>query len=150
VRHLSYVAVLAGCLLGTAPLELFLRTRVYARWRRLLLTLAPVVAVFVAWDVYAIRAGHWWFDPKSTTGVLLPGRLPLDELLFFLVVPICSILAFEAVRAVRGWPAGDEPSDPDPCHADPSDADPCHADPSDAERADMAPGGSDAERGPRR
>jgi lycopene cyclase domain-containing protein len=109
MRHLSYLAVLAGCLLGTAPLERFLGTRVYARPRRLALTLLPVVAVFVAWDVYAIGAGHWSFDPRSVTGIRLPGRLPLDELLFFLVVPICAILTLEAVRVVRRWPVGDEP-----------------------------------------
>jgi hypothetical protein len=28
--------------------------------------------------------------------------------LFFLVIPICSVLALEAVRRVRGWPVGDE------------------------------------------
>ena len=36
MRQLTYLAVLAGCLLGTLPLELLLRVRVYARWRRLL------------------------------------------------------------------------------------------------------------------
>ena len=44
--------------------------------------------------------------------VLLPGRLPLDEVLFFLVTPTCAILAFEAVRAVKRWPVGDEPREP--------------------------------------
>jgi hypothetical protein len=67
-----------------------------------------VLAVFLAWDVYAIARGQWTFDRGRTSGVLLPGRLPLEEVLFFLVVPICAVLSFEAVRAVRGWPAGDE------------------------------------------
>jgi lycopene cyclase domain-containing protein len=108
VHHLSYVAVLAFCVLGTLPLELWLGVRVYRQWRRLLLTLLPVVAVFVAWDLYAISAGHWTFDEEQTTGVVLPGSLPLDELLFFVVVPTCALLSVEAVRKVRGWPLGDE------------------------------------------
>ena len=108
MRHLSYVAVLAFCVLGTLPLELWLGVRVYRQWRRLLLTLLPVVAVFVAWDLYAISAGHWTFDEEQTTGVVLPGSLPLDELLFFVVVPTCALLSVEAVRKVRGWPLGDE------------------------------------------
>jgi lycopene cyclase domain-containing protein len=108
VTRLSYVGMLAACLLGTLPLEIWLRTRVYARWRRLVCTLAPVVVVFVAWDLYAIARGHWGFDPAQTTGVVLPGGLPLDELLFFLVVPTCAVLTLEAVRAVRGWRVGDE------------------------------------------
>ena len=108
MRHFSYLAVLAGCLVVTAPLELLLGTRVYARPRRLARALLPVLVLFVGWDLYAISAGHWDFDARSTTGVVLPGGLPLDELLFFLVVPVCSILALEAVRSVTGWRAGDE------------------------------------------
>jgi lycopene cyclase domain-containing protein len=103
VRHLTYLAVLAGCLIGTAPLEIFLRVRVYAQWKRLLLTLAPVVAVCVGWDVYAIARKHWSYDRRQTTGVVLPGHLPLEELLFFLVIPICAVLTLEAVLKVTGW-----------------------------------------------
>jgi lycopene cyclase domain-containing protein len=108
VRQLAYLGMLAFCLLGTLPLELWLGVRVYRQWRRLLLTLLPVVAVFVVWDLYAVAAGHWDFDPEQTLGVGLPGGIPVEELLFFLVVPTCAVLAFEAVRLVRGWPAGDE------------------------------------------
>ncbi len=103
----AYLLVLLACLVGTAPLEVVLKTRVYARWRRLLLTLLPVVVVFVGWDVLAIRAGHWDYDPSQVTGLEL-GGLPLEELLFFLVIPVCAILTLEAVRAVRGWTVGDE------------------------------------------
>lgn len=109
MRHLTYLAVLVGCLLGTLPLEVVLRTRVYARWRRWLLAIAPTVVVFVLWDLYAISRGHWTYDLAQMTGVVLPGDLPLDELLFFVVTPTCAILAFEAVRAVRRWRVGDEP-----------------------------------------
>ncbi len=108
MSRLSYLGVLAFTVAGTAWLEVLLRTRVYRRWRRLLLSLLPVLAVFVAWDLYAIARGHWTFDPGRTTGVLLPGSLPLDELLFFVVVPTAAVLTFEAVRAVKRWPAGDE------------------------------------------
>jgi lycopene cyclase domain-containing protein len=108
VRHLAYVGVLAFCLLGTLPLELWLGVRVYRRPRRLVLALLPVLVVFVAWDLYAVHAGHWTFDPGQTLRWVLPGGLPIEEVLFFLVVPVCSVLAFEAVRTVRGWPAGDE------------------------------------------
>jgi lycopene cyclase domain-containing protein len=108
VRQWAYAAMLGFVALGTLPLEVFLGTRVYARSRRWLLSLAPVVVLFVAWDVYAIRRQQWFFDPEQTLGVVLPGRLPLEELGFFLVVPTAAILTLEAVRRVRGWPVGDE------------------------------------------
>ncbi len=108
MRHLAYLVVLVFCLLGTLPLELVIGVRVYRRPRRLLLTLLPVVVVFMVWDLYAVAAGHWDFDPAQTLGLVLPGGVPIEELLFFVVVPTCAVLAFEAVRRVRGWPAGDE------------------------------------------
>ena len=97
---MTYLLVLLGCLLGTLPLELVLHVGVYRQWRRLLLTLAPVAAVFVTWDVLAVRAGHWRFDPDQVLPPRVAG-LPLEELAFFVVVPVCSVLAFEAVRRWR-------------------------------------------------
>jgi lycopene cyclase domain-containing protein len=111
--ELTYVAMLVFVVLATLPLELLLRTRVYARARRLGLTLLCVVPPFVVWDVLAVRAGHWSFDLRQTLGIVLPGDLPLEEALFFLVVPVASVLSLEAVRVVRRWPVGDEPRDRD-------------------------------------
>jgi lycopene cyclase domain-containing protein len=108
VLRLSYLAVLAFCLIGSGWLEFVLKVGVFRRWRRLLLALLPTVVLFVAWDVAAIRAGQWGFDPRQMTGLRI-GVLPVEELLFFLVVPTAAILGFEAVRAVTGWRAGDEP-----------------------------------------
>jgi len=97
---MTYLLVLAGIVLVTLPLGLW--TGVYTQWRRLLLTLLPVLVVFVAWDAYAIERGHWRFDRERMTGVLV-GSVPLDELLFFVVVPVASVIALEAVRKARGW-----------------------------------------------
>jgi lycopene cyclase domain-containing protein len=108
-RRGTYLALLAGCVGVTLPLEVGLGARVYRQPRRLLGTLAPVAAAFAAWDVAAIRAGWWRYDERQTCGVVLPGDLPLEEALFFVVVPVCSILTLEAVRRRRpAWPIGDE------------------------------------------
>ena len=108
--HLTYVGLLAGCLVVTAPLELLLRVRVYARWRRLLVALLPEFVVFVAWVLYAIAQGHWHYSAERTLGVRLPGGIPVEEVLFFVVVPVCAVLSLEAVRKVTGWNPGYEDS----------------------------------------
>ena len=112
--RLSYVAVLAFVVVGSAWLEVVLRTRVLARWRRLLLTCLPVLLLFFAWDAYAIAHAHWHFDQGRILGVYLPAAVPLDEVLFFLVIPLAAILTLEAVRSVNPhWPVGDEaPAEP--------------------------------------
>jgi lycopene cyclase domain-containing protein len=104
--HLTYAALLVGCLVVTAPLEVFLGVRVYARWRRLVLAVLPEFVVFVVWVLYAIAAGHWDYSDRLTLGVRLPGGIPVEEVGFFLVVPVCAVLALEAVRKVTGWDAG--------------------------------------------
>ena len=112
----QYLLVMAGCLLVTLPLEFVLNARVYRRWRLLLWSLLPVAAVFVVWDVIAIARGHWWYSPRYTTGILLPGGLPLEELVFFLVIPICGLLTYEAVGTVLGrlhaWARARQRSEP--------------------------------------
>lgn len=99
--HVIYLAILAACVVGTLPLELVLHVRVYAQAPRLIATVVPVALVFSIWDVLEIRAHAWHYDPAYLVGVTLPARLPLEELLFFLVIPVCAILTLEAVRARR-------------------------------------------------
>ena len=106
--NFSYVGVLGFVLVGCLWLELALRTRVVRRWRRLLLTFALPVAAFTAWDYYAIAAGHWYFDESKVLGTRVLGIIPLDEILFFLCIPLASVLTLEAVRAVKRWPVGEE------------------------------------------
>ncbi len=100
MQRLTYLLVLAACVLATLPLEFVLQARVYRRWQRVLLAVLPVSAVFLVWDVLAASAGWWWFDDDYLIGLFL-GRLPIEEILFFVVVPICGLLTYEAVRHIR-------------------------------------------------
>ncbi|UGT67741.1 lycopene cyclase domain-containing protein [Nocardia gipuzkoensis] len=96
-----YLLVLGACLVLTAPLE-FLGPGVYRRPRLLLGALLPTVTLFVFWDLVAIAAGVWDFNPRYLLGVFLPGGIPLEELLFFLVVPLCALLTYVAVETLLG------------------------------------------------
>jgi lycopene beta-cyclase len=94
----QYLMLMGGCVLITLPLEFVFDARVYRRPRRLARALVPVVAVFYLWDALAIARGHWWFDRRYVTGVELPLGVPLEELVFFVVIPICALLTMESVR----------------------------------------------------
>ena len=96
--ELQYLALMATCLLVTLPLELVVGARVWRRPRRLALALAPTLAVFVVWDVIAIARDQWGFADRYVSGWELPGDLPVEELVFFTVIPICGLLTLEAVR----------------------------------------------------
>lgn len=96
----QYLILMGLCLLLTLPLEFLLGARVWRQPRRLLFALVPVATVLLVWDMIAVARGHWGFNPKYTTGWnVLPG-IPVDEVVFFLAVPICGLLTLEAVRNV--------------------------------------------------
>jgi lycopene cyclase domain-containing protein len=97
VERFQYLLLLLGCVVLTLPLELLLGARVWRRPRRLLAAVVPAVVVFSLWDVAAIAHHHWRYNSRYVTGWDLPGHLPIEEVLFFAVVPICALLTFEVV-----------------------------------------------------
>ena len=65
-----------------------------------------VLAVFLSWDAMAIHARQWSYHHLLGARV---GDVPVEELAFFVVIPICAVLTLEAVRRRRpGWQIGDE------------------------------------------
>lgn len=94
----QYLLIMAACAALTLPLEFVFRARVYRRPRRLLRAIWLPVAIYAVWDVIAIARGHWSFDERYVTGWALPGDLPVEELAFFVVIPVCALLTFEASR----------------------------------------------------
>ncbi|MDQ6714880.1 MAG: lycopene cyclase domain-containing protein [Actinomycetota bacterium] len=99
MRHLSYAVMLAFCLAATLTLHRVFHLDVLRQPRRLALSILPAAVVFVIWDLAATRAGHWAFDPAQTLPFRLAG-LPLEEIAFFLVIPLAGLLTFEAVGVV--------------------------------------------------
>lgn len=93
----QYLLLLGGCLLITAPLELF-GEGVYRQPRRLVRALAPVLLVFLAWDAVAIAFDVWDYNPRYISGINVP-FMPLEEFLFFIVIPLCGLLTYNAVSA---------------------------------------------------
>ena len=98
----QYLLLMGACVAVTLPLEIVFRARVYRRPRRLVRAMALPVAIFVVWDLIAIARGHWTFTERYVTGWELPGSLPVEEFVFFLVIPVCALLTFEASRRTLG------------------------------------------------
>ena len=43
---------------------------------------------FILWDIYFTYLGVWGFNPKYHSGILVI-NLPLEEILFFIIIPFC-------------------------------------------------------------
>jgi len=96
----QYLLILGGCVLITLPLEFF-GDGIYRQPVRLLRALTPVLAAFLVWDAVAIALRIWHYNPKYVSGINVP-FMPLEELLFFVVIPLCALLTYSAVNAVLG------------------------------------------------
>jgi lycopene beta-cyclase len=86
----------------TLPLEFVLGARVYRRFVGLAFAIIPVLIIFSIWDVVGILRDHWSHSPRFTTGLKLIFGMPLGEMVFFIVVPICGLLTYQAVGRVLG------------------------------------------------
>jgi lycopene cyclase domain-containing protein len=108
MERLGYLAMLGATVIGSFWLEIVFKIGVLRRIKRLSLSLIPVAVVFLAWDAFAIAHKQWSFDEKQMLGIVGPLDIPLEEYLFFLVVPIAAIMTLEGVRSVKKhWPVGD-------------------------------------------
>ena len=109
MQKYGYLAMLAFTLFGSIWLEVFLKVGVIRRFKRVILSILPTAVFFLIWDAYAIKSGHWYFDKNQILGIFGPFGIPLEEFLFFLIVPLAALLTIEAVRTVKKhWIVGYE------------------------------------------
>ncbi|CAN2188006.1 CarR_dom_SF, lycopene cyclase domain [Candidatus Nanopelagicaceae bacterium] len=101
MEKFGYVAMLAFTICGSFWLEVVLKVRVLPRIKSAAIAILPVAALFIAWDAYAIHQGHWFFDRKQILGIFGPFNIPLEEYLFFIIVPMAALMTIEAVTKVK-------------------------------------------------
>lgn len=97
----QYLILLGACLAITVPLEVF-GAGVYRQPLRVVLSVVPVAVIFLTWDVLAIAGQLWTYNPRYISGLHLPFAVPIEEALFFLVIPVCGLLTYSAVSAIIG------------------------------------------------
>jgi lycopene cyclase domain-containing protein len=92
-------------MLGTLvfPLALSFDKKVhfFKRWKYLLPSLILPAAIFIVWDVVFTEQGIWHFNPDYVTGIYIL-NLPVEEWLFFLVVPYACVFIYDVVKYY--WP----------------------------------------------
>ncbi len=71
----------------------------FSHWIRALVAGTATALVFVPWDIYFTHLGIWGFSSSHILGAKLAG-LPVEEWLFFWVMPFACIFIYECMKLV--------------------------------------------------
>lgn len=56
-----------------------------------------MMVVFIPWDIWFTEEGVWWFNHDYTLGIDIFG-LPIEEWLFFIVIPAACVFIYESLN----------------------------------------------------
>ena len=72
------------------------RIRYASQWKYLFPGMGLTAAFFIVWDIWFTQLGVWEFNPTYVLGLFWMD-LPLEEWLFFLIVPFASVFIYEVL-----------------------------------------------------
>jgi lycopene cyclase domain-containing protein len=93
----EYALVLAVSVIVPLILSFYRPLGFWRRPVRVLLAIVIPMPLFITWDVWATARGHWSFHPDRVFGITV-FNLPLEELLFFVIIPFCGLFTWEVVK----------------------------------------------------
>jgi len=95
--HFTYFLILGASIIGPFALSFDKKVMFYKKWKYLFPAMVLPALFYVIWDIYFTSKGVWSFNENYITGLKL-ANLPIEEVLFFIVVPYCCIFIYECIR----------------------------------------------------
>ena len=95
--HYTYFIILAASLAGPLALSFDKKVGFYKKWKYVFPAMIIPALLYIAWDIYFTSKAVWSFNEKYITGIKI-SNLPLEEVLFFFIVPYCCVFIYECIR----------------------------------------------------
>lgn len=92
-----YLWIILGTIIFPLLLSFDKKIHFYTHWKTVFPAIFAVGIFFLLWDNYFTEHRIWGFNPLYVQGIYL-FRLPLEEVLFFLVVPYACLFVYEVVK----------------------------------------------------
>lgn len=83
-----YLYLLLGSLLVPLLYSIFVLD-IIKYWKQFSLSTIIIAIVFLIWDYFFTKAGIWGFNDNYCLGIKI-FKMPIEEWLFFLIIPFCS------------------------------------------------------------
>jgi lycopene cyclase domain-containing protein len=96
--HYTYFLILAASLAGPLALSFDKKVAFYKQWKFVFVAMIIPALLYIVWDFYFTAKGVWSFNQAYITGIKLY-NLPLEEVLFFFIVPYCCLFIYACIRS---------------------------------------------------
>lgn len=96
-KHFTYFIILVLSLLGPLALSFDKKVVFYKKWPAVFKSILLPAILYAAWDIYFTAKGVWHFNAEYITGIKI-ANLPIEEVLFFFVIPYCCLFIYECIR----------------------------------------------------
>jgi len=94
----TYLILMASCLIFPFAFSFDKRVAFYKNWGKLLVATIIPATFFIIWDAWFTSRGIWSFNDTYIIGYKIL-NLPIEEWLFFIVIPYCSIFVYEVLKS---------------------------------------------------
>ncbi len=96
-RNYTYLLLMLGTIAGPLAFSFEKEVRFYTKIKFLVPAVLFSGAIFILWDLRFEELGIWSFNPRYLTGIYIL-NLPVEEWLFFLVIPYASVFVYEVLN----------------------------------------------------
>ena len=93
----SYLLILLGSFFFPFLIGFDKRLNYNKAWITLFKAFSITAILFICWDVIFTSMGVWGFNQKYVTGLYL-FNLPMEEILFFYLIPYCCLIIYESLK----------------------------------------------------
>tara|TARA_B110000483_G_scaffold222047_1_gene278646 strand:- start:7935 stop:8621 length:687 start_codon:yes stop_codon:yes gene_type:complete len=92
-----YLLIDAFVFLGPLTRSFEPRIAYYSKWKRMLLATFFTMIIMIPWDILFTLEGYWGFNSDYLVDIYI-ANLPIEEVLFFIVVPFASYFIYEVMQ----------------------------------------------------
>jgi lycopene cyclase domain-containing protein len=96
-KNLTYLIILIVSVSVPLALSFDKKVQYYKKLKYIIPAILVTAAIFILWDINFTEARIWGFHPEYTIGLDFKG-LPIEEWLFFLVVPYSCVFIYEVLK----------------------------------------------------
>lgn len=93
----TYLIILLAALAGPLALSFDKKVQFYKKWKYVFPAMLLPAFFYIVWDNLFTKYGTWSFNNDHILNVFVYW-LPLEEVLFFFVVPYCCMFIYECIR----------------------------------------------------